>query len=42
MRKKPIRYVDINEYNLRFNLKREETLELTDSDVSDIKKVGLI
>ncbi len=38
MRKKPIRYTDVNEYNLRFNLKREQMLALTDSDVSDIKK----
>ena len=38
MRKKPIRYTDINEYNLRFNLKREEVLLATEQDVSDIKK----
>ena len=38
MRKKPIRYTDINEYNLRFNLKREQVLSPTEQDVSDIKK----
>ena len=38
MRKKPIRYTDINEYNLRFNLKREQVLAPTDQDISDIKK----
>lgn len=38
MKKTPIRYREINEYNLRFNLKREEVLTSTDSDVSDIIK----
>lgn len=38
MRKKPIRYTDVNEYNLRFNLKREQILEPKDQDVSDIIK----
>ena len=38
MRKKPIRYTDVNEYNLRFNLKREQILAPTEADVSDIKK----
>ena len=38
MRKKPIRYADVNEYNLRFNLKREQVLAPTEQDVSDIKK----
>ena len=38
MKKTPIRYVDVNEYNLKFNLKREEMLPRTDSDISDIIK----
>lgn len=38
MKKTPIRFTDINEYNLRFNLKREEVLDNTDGDVSDILK----
>ena len=38
MKKTPIRYVDINEYNLRFNLKRELELVNTESDVIDIIK----
>jgi SAM-dependent methyltransferase len=38
MRKKPIRHVDVNEYNVRFNLKREEELVPTDSDVMDITR----
>ena len=38
MKKTPIRYVDINEYNIKFNLKREEMLQRTDSDISDIIK----
>lgn len=38
MRKVPVRYVDINEYHLRFNLKREEMLPPNDRDVSDLLK----
>jgi SAM-dependent methyltransferase len=38
MKKTPIRYVDVNEYNMKFNLKREEILPRTDSDISDIIK----
>ena len=38
MKKKPIRHVDINEYNIRFNLKREEIMKQTESDVIDIIK----
>lgn len=36
MKKTPVRHVDVNEYNLRFNLKREVQLTKTDPDVADI------
>ena len=35
MKKTPV-VIDVNEYNLRFNLKREQQLTKTDSDVADI------
>lgn len=38
MKKIPVRYVDVNEYNFRFNLKREENLNTKDNDVVDIIK----
>ena len=38
MKKNPVRHVDVNEYNVRFNLKREEILGQTDSDVIDITR----
>jgi SAM-dependent methyltransferase len=38
MKKTPIRNVDINEYNLRFNLKREVELLNTDVDIINIIK----
>lgn len=38
MKKTRIRHTDINEYNLRFNLKREDPMNMRDSDVSDVIK----
>ena len=36
MKKTPIRHTDVNEYNIRFNLKREVPINKTDPELSDI------
>ena len=38
MKKTPIRFVNVKEYGLKFNLKREQIVDKNDRDVSDIIK----
>ena len=40
IRKTPIRYVSIYDYNLKFNLKREIELSNKDGEVLDLKEIG--